>query len=137
MAIMFNTILAQAGIEASQVILVRHQDNRADRGRTPFELWRDDREMFEAYQTHQNIDRRSQFERASKWASFVGTPDGRTLFVGLYNAHYRGILDRDRPKPHQAGIIDHAGSCDVYDLEPDASFADLDGKLYINWGDGA
>lgn len=41
------------------------------------------------------------------------------------------------PKPHLAGVVDHAGSCDVYDLQPDEAFADLDGKLYINWGDGA
>jgi hypothetical protein len=109
---------------------------RAEKGRTPFELWRFDRPAFEAYQSHQAINRRSHFIRASFWASFVGTPTGETLFVGVYRAAYRGVLDHDRPMPHMQGV-DLAGSCDVFDLEKQPAFDDLSGRLTIEWGEGA
>ncbi|MGH6872846.1 MAG: GIY-YIG nuclease family protein [Rhizomicrobium sp.] len=136
MAMLFNSILTQEGIEPSETILVRHQDMRAEKGRTPFELWRFDRPAFDAYQTHQNPDRRSRFQRATYWASFVATPAGETLFAGVYRAAYVGLLDHDRPKPHMPGV-DEAGSCDVYRLEPLPAFDDLAGRLTIEWGDGA
>jgi hypothetical protein len=41
MAILFNSVLMQIGIDPANVILLRHQDQRAARGRTPYELWRD------------------------------------------------------------------------------------------------
>jgi hypothetical protein len=42
MPIMFNSVLREAGLPLKDVILLRHQDQRAERGRTPYELWRDD-----------------------------------------------------------------------------------------------
>jgi hypothetical protein len=51
MALLFNSILAQEGIAPAETILVRHQDMRAEKGRTPFELWRFDRPAFDAYQS--------------------------------------------------------------------------------------
>lgn len=94
------------------MILLRHQDPRAARGRTPYELWRDDPATFDLYQSHQATDARSKFRRAHCWASFIGTPVGETLFVGLYHASYRGLLDKDTPMPHRDGA-DKAGRCDV------------------------
>lgn len=137
MPIMFNTLLAQANIKPEKVILVRHQDNRRGRGWTPFELWRCERPMFEDYQSHQGFVNHSKFTRAPKWASFVGTPDGRTLFVGLYDAAFRGVLDYDRPCPWNNNEIDKAGSHDVYNLNVDPTFQEYDGKLFVEWGDGA
>src|ERR1700735_3155531 len=128
MALLFNSILAQEGIQAAETILVRHKDTRADKGRTPFELWRFDQPAFDDYQRHQAIDRRSQFRRVPFWASFVGTAAGQTLFVGLYRAKYIGPLDRDRLKPHMPGT-DRAGSCDVYDLQQLGPLSDLIGRL--------
>jgi hypothetical protein len=135
MPIMFNTILQEGGIPLPQVILLRHQDQRAARGRTPYELWRDDTPAFDLYQSHQGTDGRPKFSRAHHWASFVGTPSGETLFVGLYHAHYRGLLDQDTPMPHR-DAIDKAGTCDVYDLTLHDHLADLVGKLHIDWGPG-
>jgi len=137
MPIMFNMLLAQAEIPAEKVILIRHQDNRADKGRSPYELWRDDRAMFEDYQSHQGFGNHAKFNRAPKWVSFVGTPDGKTLFVGMYDAVYRGVLDYDRPCPWRDGVVEAAGSHDVYDLKIDESFREFDGKLFVDWGDGA
>jgi hypothetical protein len=136
MPIMFNTLLTQAGIALDKVILIRHKDNRADKGWSPYDLWRDNRPVFEDYQSHQGKDNRSKFSRAPKWASFVGTPDGKTLFVGMYDAAYRGVLDHDRASPYK-DVIDLAGSLDVYDLRVDLSFQEFDGKLFVDWGDGA
>jgi hypothetical protein len=132
---MFNTLLKDAGIELSEVRLLRHMDKRAEKGRSPFELWRDDRPNFELYQSHHRIDNRVRLT-AKYWASFVGVPGKKkTLFVGLYHVSYKGLLDHDVPFPHADGV-DKAGSCDDYNLVLDPRFADLDGKLYIEWGDG-
>jgi hypothetical protein len=136
MAILFNSVLQQNDIDPANVILVRHQDQRAAPGRTPYELWRDNRPAFEHYQSTQSIANRPRLSRASVWASFVGTPDGATMFVGLYAARYVGLLAEDTPWTYADGI-DLAGSCDSYDLRRDDRFADLEGKLFIEWGAGA
>lgn len=136
MPILFNSLLAQFELTPAEVILLRHQDTRAGTRRTPYELWRDDRPAFEVYQSFQTIKNRARFTRAPNWASFVGTPDGATMFVGMYAASYKGLLTVDTPQPH-SDKIDTAGSRDVYDLQLDARFSDLEGKLFIEWGDGA
>lgn len=135
MPILFNTLLSQIDLKPENVILLRHQDKRAARGRTPYELWRDDPPAFESYQSIQSLENRPKFSRAPVWASFVATPDGSTMFVGLYNAKYRGVLEEDTPKPQNDGF-DLAGTCDIYELQPDERLADLKGKVFIAWGDG-
>ena len=134
MPIMFNTLLTEAGLALNAAALLRHQDNRAELGKTPYELWRDDPAAFELYQSHQRIEARARFQRPY-WAVFVGTPDNQTLFVGVYAAKYRGVLDRDTPQPHR-NEVDRAGSCDVYDLSRQQALSDLIGRLYIDWGEG-
>jgi hypothetical protein len=57
------------------------------------------------------------------------------LFVGVYAAKHRGLLEVDTPQPHRDGI-DKAGSCDVYDLTLETAIADLIGRLYVEWGEG-
>ncbi|MET4067647.1 hypothetical protein ABID58_002436 [Bradyrhizobium sp. S3.2.6] len=94
MPVMFNTILAQDGIDASQVRLLRHQDTRADTIRSPYELWRDDRPGFESYQSVQSTQNRAKFA-SPYWASFVADFAGATLFAGLYAAQYVGVGDKD------------------------------------------
>jgi hypothetical protein len=82
MPIMFSSILLDAGIPLADVRLLRHKDNRAAKGRTPYELWRDNRPQFDFYQSTQRVENRAWFN-AVYWASFVGTPADETLFVGL------------------------------------------------------
>jgi hypothetical protein len=135
MPIFFNSLLEQYGVTANTVILLRHQDGSADRGRTPYELWRDDRPAFDVYQRLQGIKNRAKFSQSNFWASFVGTLDGATMFVGMYAAKYMGPLAEDTPNPHNDGI-NLEGSCDCYDLQLDKRFSDLQGKLFIEWGDG-
>jgi hypothetical protein len=136
MAIMFNTILREAGLTPSDVRLLRHKDKRATKGRTPYELWRDNRRQFENYQSGQSIENRNKFA-APYWASFVVNFDDETMFVGIYAVKGRQVLERDRPKPHIEGGIDKAGSCDIYHLALDNALRDLIGRLFIDWGEGA
>jgi hypothetical protein len=135
MPILFNTLLADAGFSPSTVCLLRHKDHRATRGRTPYELWRDDPPAFERYQSHQGVEGRSKFCGARHWASFVVTLSGETLFVGMYLADRRGLLDHDTPMPHRDDV-DKAGACDVYDLTLQDGLRDLIGRLLIDWGAG-
>ena len=135
MPIMLNTILQAANFNVEDVRLLRHQDNRAEKGRTPYELWRDNRQQFDVYQATQAIENDIKL-RASYWVSFVGTPYDETMFVGIYRVRNRTLLDQDTPKPHMAGM-DKAGSCYIYDLVLESRFDDLIGRMLINWGLGA
>jgi hypothetical protein len=56
MPIMFNSLLRDSGLPLSEVRLLRHKDKRAQRGRTPYELWRDNRPQFDFYQSTQGVD---------------------------------------------------------------------------------
>lgn len=58
------------------------------RGRTPYELWRYNRDAFELYQSRQGTRRRSRFRSALHWASFVGN---------LRNGHGGNVELKNRP----------------------------------------
>ena len=130
----FNMLLQDAGIEPSSVRLLRHQDNRSAKGRSPYELWRDNRPAFEEYQRVQTFSNRAKLQ-APYWASFVVTSTGETLFAGLYSCQYSGINEADISWPHAPGT-DAAGTRDVYALQLDPRFEDLQGRLVIEWGLG-
>jgi hypothetical protein len=134
MPIMFNSLLREANLPLSEVRLLRHKDRRAQRGRTPYELWRDNRPQFDSYQSTQAIDNEARL-RGKYWASFLGTPSDETLFVGIYRAENKRLLPEDRPMPHMDGI-DKAGSCHIYDLTLEQPLSDLIGRLLIDWGPG-
>ena len=134
MPIMFNTLLREAGLVLNEVRLLRHKDRRAARGRTPYELWRDNRGQFELYQSTQSVENRARLE-ARYWASFLGTPADDTVFVGIYGVGKRRLLEQDTPKPSMDGV-DEAGSCDLYELTLEAALGDLSGRLLVEWGPG-
>lgn len=134
MSIMFNTVLLAAGFDLGGVRLLRHKDNRAAKGRTPYELWRDNRQQFDLYQATQGVNNEGKL-RALYWASFVGTPADETLFVGIYGVKSRRLLEQDAPKPHMDGV-DKAGSCHIYELKAEPRLGDLIGRLLIDWGPG-
>lgn len=134
MPIMLNTLLTAAKLPLSEVRLLRHKDRRAEKGRTPYELWRDNRPLFDLYQSTQRVENESRL-RGLFWASFLGTPAGETLFVGLYRTDNRRLLKKDMPKPHMDGV-DKAGRCHLYDLTLVKHLKDLVGRLLIDWGPG-
>ncbi len=138
MPIMLNTILREAGLSLTGVRLIchnRHKASRATKGRTPYELWRDNPPQFELYQSTQRIRNRKKLT-APYWAVFVADLNGDTMFAGLYAVRYRDLLEQDTPKPHTNGV-DKARSCDIYDLTLQDTLRDLIGKMFIDWGPGA
>lgn len=134
MPIMLNAILLDAGFHPADVRLLRHKDSKAAKGRGPYELWRDERAVFEQYQSSQKTGDRSRL-KAPYWASFVGTPSGETLFVGIYSVQYQCLLLEDRPRELRDGV-NKAGSHDLYTLTLEAALGDLIGRLFIDWGPG-
>jgi 5-methylcytosine-specific restriction endonuclease McrA len=134
MSFTFNTILRDAGIDPEEVRLIRHKDKSAEKGRNPYELWRDDKPSFDLYQSIQGIDNRKKLSSAY-WAVFNVDSNNNNMFAGLYFANYKGLLEKDTPRPHKEGR-DKAGECDVYELELQESLNEFIGKLFIDWGKG-
>ena len=131
----FNTLLVEAGLDLSEVRLLRHADPKSAPGRTPFHLWHGNRAKFDRYQSSQHMDERTRSKLKSKyWASFVGTPEGETLFVGVYGVRYLCLLPKDEPAPHRDSI-DKAGTLDEYELVLDERLSDRIGRLYVDWGE--
>ncbi len=135
MSFTFTHVLQAAGIDPKNVRLLRHQDARSERGRTPYDLFMNDRSSFERYQSAQSKVNRSKL-RSDYWASFVGTPDKRTLFCGLYACRYVGIGDRDLPFPIVEAGISKAGEYDLYELTLQDALREYIALMCIDWGLG-
>jgi len=133
MPLFFNTLLGQFGVDPAGVLLVRHQEHRSG-GRGPYDLWRDDRLLFDEYQSRQGVQKRATFSKGAFWASFVATPQSETLFCGLYSSRYRGVLQEDCA--HPLGGVEKAGEVDCYDQSRDPRFIEFEGRLVIAWGEG-
>lgn len=115
-ALTFNTVLRATGIAPKSVLLMRHQDPRALTGRSIYRLWRDDRPAFEDYQSRQKRDTRRKLERPY-WASFVATPQGETLFAGLYRVGSSRPSPSEWTAPH-SGVVIAAGHDNIFGLTP-------------------
>ena len=127
----FTHILDLVGLRHDRVRLVRHQDRRGLGGETPFHLWVHARDRFDAYQA---IQKKPIFRKASHSASFVATPDGKTLFVGLYE-----VMGVDRAAAGERCPltgIDVSGF-HVYSLRRDPRLDAYVERLVIDWGPGA
>jgi hypothetical protein len=135
MPIKLNSLLLQEDVDPAGVILLRHQDKKADPGRTPYKLWCEEKEAFERYQSIQSPGNRKKFS-SNYWLSFVATPQGETMFVGLYTSRYCGLNETDLPWTSVNGSFYPTGSCDCYDLTLDKRLSDLSGRLFIEWGPG-
>jgi len=131
MDLRLNLYLTDCGLDLVATRLLRHQERRQ---LTPYALWQSDPNRFDEYQSTQSIKDRSKLSPAKNWVSFVGAPDGRTIFVGVYRATHMGPLRFD--KPHPLGGTERAGECDEYELQPDEHFSGLVGRLIVDWGDG-
>jgi len=126
----FNAVLRSEDIDPNDVRLVRHQDTRSPGRPTPYNLWRANRRQLELYQ---RIQEKLVFSVGNLLASFVVTPSGATLFIGLFSVDGVGTA-----KP---GLIDPIGGHDVggmnlYEIRRDKRLADYEGRLTIEWGKG-
>ena len=135
MTIMLNTLLLEAGLQLSDVRLIRHKDNSSKKGRTPYDLWHNNHEKFELYQSVQKTRNRTKMN-APFWVVFVVNQSNETMFAGLYAVNNLGLLEKDMPTPNKDSV-DKAGSCDSYELIPQDAMSDLIGRLFIDWGSSA
>jgi hypothetical protein len=124
-----NDVLRAESIDPAQVRLLRHQDGRLQRCAI-YAAWRRRDSSFESYQ---RIQRRDRFNVGDLLASFVVTPEGATLFVGLYAVRAVRVLPEGQVMPLLG--FDESGE-HQYDLEHDARMERYEGKLRIEWGLG-
>lgn len=134
MPLRFNQLLVDAGIDPSEVRLLRHQPILPNRKHL-LDLWHADAQGFEDYQALQERSKRAFFDHRY-WASFIGTWDGRTVFAGLWAVEGYDPVDTDILVP-LAGDVAQAGTADRYRVNRIAAFDIFAGRLFIDWGGGA
>ena len=136
MTLRFTDLLITIGLDPKEVRLLRHQ-TKAPNGLTPYVLWRDQRPVFEDYQSVQTVGNRASLA-ARTWASFVAPPTGGTLFAGIYSAERIGAADPTRIDPLSGAPAASLfpGSLDAYRTVRSADLEDYIGRLWIDWGTG-
>ncbi len=131
MRLSFRPLLEAAGFDPKQVNLLRH----CPKGIVdPFGAWRADRSAFESYQSMQARSARSYFSRPL-WASFAPTRDGRTIFLGLYDARLVGPVVEGEIDALTGEVL-REGQADRYDCGLRSELAEYVGRLVIDWGPG-
>lgn len=125
-----NYLLQSAGIDLARTRLVRHQDNRAIQGRSPYELWTAADGRFELYQSIQGEER---FASCDWIASFVATPLNETLFVGLFRVVGVGVVPPGTIDPVRGHDV---GGCYFYNFVPDEALKEYAGRIIVDWGPG-
>ncbi|MFH5803645.1 hypothetical protein [Alienimonas sp. DA493] len=130
-----SALLRGAGLEPSEVLLLRHKDNRAAKGRSPYELWRDDRRQFQSYQSVQRVKYQKMFGRPY-WAAFVVNAFEEEVFAGIWKSARQYTIKEARPGISNPQIIDAPETCDQYDTILTQRLSELIGKLIIDWGRG-
>lgn len=135
-ALTFNDLLRKMGYRLDQIRLLRHQEPGAARGRSPYELWRDDRRAFNAYQTQHGPQAHQSLGKATHWTSFVGTPQGETMFTGFYRAKYVGASPTETKSPTTTDKKNPIGSVHLYEIALEGFLSEYIGRLFIAW-DGA
>jgi hypothetical protein len=132
----FADLLKITGFDPAGVRLLRHH---RDKGITPHFAWLTNRASFELWQSHQKQSLRSEFSDPH-WASFVSTPDGGTMFVGLYAARLVGPSDPNTPDyldtSKDPGVEVDRALYDYYELTLLDHLSDLCGRLFIEWPKG-
>jgi hypothetical protein len=123
-----NTILKHEGVDPKNVRLVRHQDANAAAGCTPYDAWRARDGRLEMYQ---RIQKKEKFTVGEYLASFVVTPSGDTLFVGLFHVTGLGIAPQGTFDPVRRE--DRTGH-HFYEIQPDERLSEYTGHLIIDWG---
>jgi hypothetical protein len=126
----FNTILKAENIDPKNVRLVRHQDARAAAKCTPYDLWRAGDGRLEFYQ---RLQKREVFSVGDLLATFVVTPAGDTLFIGLFHVDSLGIAP---PGTIDPVLREDRSGLHFYDIERDERLSGYAGHLIIDWGKG-
>lgn len=132
MALTFNLILEDIGIDPSDVRMLRHTPDRYF-GRTLYALWRDAHPDFLTYQRTQAVRKRANL-KAPYWASFVVTPARSVMFVGLFKVERAGSCPEGAMDPV---THDDISGADLYDQELVPESVPYIGRIFIDWGASA
>jgi len=125
----FNDLLRLAGFSLEQVRFVRHQ--RALPERSPWHLWRRGDGLLEFYQSVQG---KVPFEVGRTLASFVVSPLGETIFVGLFQVLDQGVVeDATLEDPVSGGSVH---GLTHYAIERLEALGEYEGRIIIDWGAG-
>lgn len=127
-------LLREWGCDLRQVRLLRHTPKSGVPGIPPYQAWREQRDVFEHYQSTQPARDRRFFD-VDHWASFVSTPDRQTMFVGLFDV---SLSQQEIPAftCPLTSVDQPAGRVDLYRTELRPESANYAGKLFIDWGAG-
>jgi hypothetical protein len=131
----FNELLERWGISASEVRLLRHGNKDNAAGRYLFNLWQSDLPGLEFYQSLQRHMDRAKLDPSRFWASFVVTPAGETLFVGLYSKLGRKSYEHAFSSRTSQDVYG-AGDLDQYELVRLPESDRYSGRLIVEWGEG-
>jgi hypothetical protein len=129
----FNDLLKKVGLDPSQVQLIRHQDTRTIARGTPYHLWLAGDGRFNTYQSLQGPD--CIMKVGITIASFVVTPDGQTLFAGLFAVNARRPAPPGTICPLVGDALDLSKHVQ-YDMLADPRLDAYCGRLVIDWGPG-
>lgn len=132
MALTFNLLLRDAGVDPRDTRLLRHETSR--HGLTPYALWRDDPIRFDDYQRVQKVARRGYFA-SPYWAAFVVPPGGGTLFVGLYAVGATGLVPPGWRDPISGRDTDSLADHELYALTHVDPLSAYIGRLAVDWGE--
>ncbi|MEE9433980.1 MAG: GIY-YIG nuclease family protein [Sphingorhabdus sp.] len=132
----FTDCLTKSELALEDVRLLRHQEYSSSRT-TPYHLWVESPDKLNRYQSIHRIDRRARFQ-APYWCSFVATPDGSTLFVGVFSIRRVGNPDQRWLHPFDDKPVSDTQEqdFDLYHCILTDHLADYIGRLYIEWGRG-
>ncbi|MCW4455111.1 GIY-YIG nuclease family protein [Flavobacterium sp. MXW15] len=136
-----NDLLAKAGIDPKQVMVMRHRPTEKElRAVLPW-LAAERHEVYNAYQSQHGPKVEAALAKARYLASFIGHAPGRAVFVGLYEVagHRRVAADAFWTLPGNAELreLGTRGPQERdplwFELLPTEQGAALKGRLVIEW----
>ncbi len=132
MAAEFNDLLRSARIAPEEVRLLRHHTDGGLGGMSLFELWRNDRDGYELYQSTQKRNR-PLFRTGRYWASFASPAHGETVFTGLYEVSYKDTRVVEWSCPFRGSAVGKGEAVDVFETKLRPELADHIGALHVAW----
>jgi hypothetical protein len=129
---LFNDLISSAGISPGEVRLLRHHTDPGLGGQSLHDLWLQNREGFELYQSTQEAGRKL-FRTGKIWSAFVSPTPGVSLFVGLYEAEFIETKSVDWQCPYRGDRPGAGEEVDVYRTVLRAELAKHVGTLTVEW----
>ncbi len=127
----FATLLTAAGYSPNSVALLRHSNDRRQGATFLYDLWQNDRPLYERYQSVQTPGKATLLS-VPHWASFVGLAGGKTLFLGLYTAKLSGKIAPGTKHALDDGLEPESNN--VYENTLLNNLQPYSGRLWIDWG---